>query len=122
VARVTQRVAAEEVADLVALPRRAALAFARAGSAVPLPVRYRRNGERIAIGLARESLGGPVPERGVLVVDDGSWWFELRAVTWRGRLEATTPPAGEDQGLLWLEFVPEREVAWNYGALHEAAE
>jgi hypothetical protein len=56
-------------------------------------------------------------------VDAGRYWFELRAVTLRGRLVAAPePPAHAASDLVWLELVPERSVAWDYGTLHEEAE
>jgi hypothetical protein len=59
----------------------------------------------------------------VLLLDDGRFWFELRAVTHRGRLVASSPPPStEESPLRWFEFVPDHTVAWDYGMLHEEAE
>lgn len=119
-ARVTQRVDPGAVDDLLERPPRAAIAFSRGASVEPVPVVYCRSETRSFVGLRREWLppAGP-PERGVLLLDDGRYWFELRAVTMRGRLEVSRPPPGGEPKLVWFEFTPERTVAWDYGTLHE---
>jgi hypothetical protein len=120
-ARVTQRVGPERLVAVLAEHARAAIAFDRDGAVDALPVVLRRRGDELWVGVARE-VAPPEASfaRAVLVVDDGSWWFELRAVTWRGHLEASVeaPPA-EGEDLVWLSFVPRGAVAWDYGALHE---
>lgn len=116
----TQRVDVARVDDLLERPARAALAFLRAGHVEPLPVTYRRRDGRHLVGLPP---GAAPPEeargRAVLVLDDGRYWFELRAATLRGRLVPVAAPAGLPVALAWLELVPERIVAWDYGLLHE---
>ena len=120
-AGVTQRVGTDAVDDLLEQPPRAAIAFARGASVEPVPVAYRRSEGRSLVGLRREWLPpGGAPERAVLLLDDGRYWFELRAVTMRGRLEPSSAqlPGGEPH-LVWFEFTPDRTVAWDYGALRE---
>lgn len=122
-ARVTQRVDPSQVEDLLERPPRAAIAFARSATVEPVPVAYRRSDGRSWVGVSAETLPseGP-PERVVLLLDDGRYWFELRAVTLRGRLvTAAQPPPGGDARLVWLELVPDHVVAWNYRTLHEEA-
>jgi hypothetical protein len=124
VARVTQRVDPAELDDLLERPRRAALAFSDGAAIEAIPVAYRRRGGRHWVGVAREALppsGGP--ERAVLLIDDGRYWFELRAVTLRGRLVAASRPPGETSvDLAWFEVVPEHAVAWDYARLREEAD
>jgi len=127
--RVTQRVDVGDLADLADLaeaPPRAAIAFATDDGPTCLPVVMRRQADGILVGADPGALpSGGLPERAVLLVDDGRFWFELRAVVWRGRLEpASAPPegaAGEpgDGGLVWLRLVPRRVAAWDYGRLRE---
>jgi hypothetical protein len=63
-----------------------------------------------------------VPDRIVLLVDDGRYWFELRAAVWRGTVRAEhEEPAGASAGdeLVWFRFEPRRVAAWDYGQLRE---
>lgn len=119
--RVVQRVDPAGFLDVLEPHARAAIAFDRDGAAEVLPVRYVRRGEQHWIGVVREALPEPASfARAVLVLDDGSYWFELRAVTFRGRIEtAPVEPAGAGHDLVWLSFVPIGAIAWDYGALHE---
>lgn len=130
--RVTQRTDPDTLARrLVASGARAAIAIDRDGFAEPLPVLYRRHGEEHWIGALREALQGETRQqangpgagefaRAVLVLDDGLGWFDLRAVTWRGRIEApATAPFAPDADVVWLRFIPRGAVAWDYGQLHE---
>ena len=123
-ARVTQRVDPADLDDLLERPRRAAVAFCDGARIEAVPVAYRRRGGRHWIGVAREALPpSGAPERAVLLTDDGRYWFDLRAVTLRGRLVAAPRPPGERSvDLAWWEVVPERIVAWDYARLREEAD
>jgi hypothetical protein len=89
---------------------------------VPVVVRC---DEGIRVGLDPDLLlTTGAPERVVLVVDDGAYWFELRAAVWRG----TVAPEGDEDrsgrsgdGLVWFRLDPLRCVAWDYGRLREEA-
>jgi hypothetical protein len=123
-AHVTQRVAPAALDDLLERPPRAGIAFTAGGRIEVLPVAYRREAGRHRIGVERGLLPATgAPEHAVLLVDDGRYWFELRAVTLRGRLLAAADPSGGGASdLVWLELVPERSVAWDYGRLREEGE
>lgn len=120
--RVTQRVSVADVEDLVSGSARAAIAYAGPDGPECVPVVVRRDGG-IRIGVhpdAVATLG--VPERVVLVIDDGAFWFELRAAVWRGTV-TSEPMSGrarpDDDGLVWFRLDPRRFVAWDYGQLRE---
>lgn len=120
--RVTQRVPLVDVDDLLSRPARAAVAYVGPGGPECVPVVLRR-GDGIRIGMNPDAVPAPgAPERVVLIVDDGRWWFELRAAVWRG----TVAPEVDDRagrsggdGLVWFRLDPARVVAWDYGQLHE---
>lgn len=123
--RITQRTAPDPLArKLAAAGARAAIALDRDGMVDPLPALHRRHGDAHWIGVARGALPDAAAfERAVLVVDDGQWWFELRAVTWRGRAERVdAPPFVSGADLVWLRFEPRGAIAWDYGRLHESPE
>ena len=112
---VTQRVRAADVADLDREPGRAALAFSTDDGPEAVPVVVRRTGDGLMVGALPGAVPTPPPDRPVVVVDDGRWWFELRAIVRRGPLSRA--PEGAD-GLEWFRLDPDREVAWDYGQLH----
>ena len=118
-ATVTQRVPPESVDDLVTRPARAALAVAGPDGPECIPVLVHRDDDGLRIGVrpdaaaAVDLLGTPL--RGTVAADDGRWWYQLRAVVWRGVLA----PAGEADGLRWFRLEPRAVAAWDYGQLHE---
>lgn len=119
-ARITQRLEPSALSDLLARAR-ANVAFDDDGAAGAAPVAFRFVGGHYWIGLAAADADRlPAGRRVTLVVDDGWYWFELRAVCVQGVVEpAPTPPAGVGPGLRWLEVLPRRISAWDYGTLHE---
>lgn len=121
-ARVTQRVVVDEVADLVTRAPRAAIAFAGDDGPQILPVALRVDGEMMSLGVDRGAVPeGGLPSQVTLVSDDGRFWFELRAVVWRG-VAASAPEAGgttDEERLTWYRFEPRRVAAWDYSRLHE---
>jgi hypothetical protein len=120
--RVSQRVPLAEIAEVLPQHTRAAVAFAGPDGPECVPVVTRRDAD-LLIGLNRCALStAALPDRVVLVVDAGHYWFELRAAVWRGTVkladEGSTDASGDD-GLVWLRLHPRRVVAWDYGRLHE---
>ncbi|HVP28820.1 MAG TPA: hypothetical protein VMW35_06620 [Myxococcota bacterium] len=117
--RITQRVDPVRLANVLGDRSRAAIAFDRDGRVEAVPVRLRHEADALWIGIAPEYAPPPsCRDRVVLVVDDGRWWFELRAVTWRGRIAGDTPPFAAADDRLWLRLAPIGVVAWDYGTLH----
>ena len=93
--RITQRLAPSALPDLLARGR-ASVAFDDAGTAGVVPVAFRFADGRCWIDLAADGAQRLLASRRVtLAVDDGWYWFELRAVCVQGVVEpASTPPAG----------------------------
>src|SRR6185436_7317886 len=68
----------------------------------------------IPIGIAR--VGGRV----AIVVDEGWFWWDLRAFLARGALVPSLHPDGAGStDLAWFELAADRVTAWDYGRLHE---
>jgi len=106
--QVTRLVDLADLRDLADMPPRAYLAYNDRGSPAATPVRVRRDGERWHITLP------PGPEIGsgapvALLVDDGHYYFELRGFRVRGKL---LPAGGPER-----ELVPDKIIAWHYGAM-----
>ena len=55
-----------------------------------------------------------------MLIDDGTHYFDLRAIYVRGMVTATAAPPGAPAGYRWFEVAPETAVAWDYGQLREA--
>ncbi len=107
---------AEDLPRLATDPPRAALAFATRDGPQCLPVVVRCDHDQIRIGIDRASLPeNGAPERAVLLVDDGRYWFELQAIVRRGTLEPTASSGTN----AWFRLTTQHEVAWDYGRLHE---
>jgi hypothetical protein len=109
----------ETLRDLLEGARTAALACVdEAGAVQALPAAFRWHQGRarlgIPIGLVR------VGARVAIVVDEGWFWWDLRAFLARGALSpASTPEGAAATGLAWFELAADRETAWDYGRLHE---
>lgn len=92
-----------DVEDLLSRPARAAIAYVGPDGPECAPVVVRRD-EAIRIGMdpgAVPTTGAP--ERVVLVVDDGGYWFDLRAAVWRGVVAPEDDGRGRssEDGLVW---------------------
>ncbi len=121
--RISPRVEASTVGDLLDRPPRAAIAFVADGCADAVPVDYRGHGGRHWVGVAREVLAAvALPARVALLIDDGRWWFELRGIMLRGTIAPSEAPPGGSPELAWLELVPGHAAAWDYAALREEAD
>lgn len=124
--RATRRVGLDDLRDLLAAAPRANIAFGAGGEVHALPVAFRYSAGRYLVGVPGRARG-PAPGGGdqvELLIDDGQWFFDLRGVRVRGRLEPAEAPAHpsghpEDPGLSWFELTPEKTVAWDYGRMRE---
>ncbi len=98
---------------------RCCLAFVRHGDVDIAPVRATPHGATFRVELPRSVLTKiDLGQLVRLTFDAGTAWFELRAVTVRGRL---VPPAFQDPDAerILCEVVPDRIGAWHYGTLRE---
>ncbi len=116
--RITRAVKPKDLADLLARPPRASLAFAGGGTLEAAPVAFRFDGGRYWVGLDADAAARVEDGRVALLVDEGCYHTELRGVSVRGRAVPGDGPTGQAAaGLTWLEVWPERVSAWNYGAM-----
>lgn len=115
---ITQRVERTRVQDLVDRPPRAALAFATDDGPQCLPVAVREVDGQTIVQADRAALPATgLPDRATLLVDDGRYWFELRALVRRGSLEPDPRHGTADAASFAL--VDDRVVAWDYSQLRE---
>jgi hypothetical protein len=120
--RVTRNVDPRELQDLLERPPRAYLAFNDSGAIGAIPVTFRFSNGRYRIGISSRS-ASQTPRLGqavTLLIDDGQYYFELRAIKIRGVTAATDRiPQGAVSDLNWMEVLAEKVVAWNYGRMRE---
>jgi hypothetical protein len=55
----------------------------------------------------------------VLLIDEGIYFFDLRAIYIRGRVKSAEAPRDAPAGRIWFEVIPLKTVAWDYGMLRE---
>jgi hypothetical protein len=118
--RVTRDIDPDAARDLRERVPRACLAFAcdHGPQAQPLLVVW-HDGRYLA-GLPADA--EPRPRDGdevVLLIDEGIYFFALRALYIRGRVQPAAAPAGAPTSGAWFEVAPRRTVAWDYGLLRE---
>lgn len=119
---VTRDVDPVEVEDLRRGTARAALGFTTAdGTPTVEPVLVAADGDRHLAGLTAAASNRPHDgQEVVLLVDEGIWFFDLRALSVRGHARSASAPRVAGADLDWIEVVPTRTVAWDYGRLREA--
>ena len=79
--------------------------------------------DRYLAGIPKDA--GRQPSSGqevVLLIDEGIYYFDLRAIYIRGQVKAAEAPEGAPAGCTWLEVVPAKTVAWDYGTLREVSD
>jgi hypothetical protein len=121
VKRVTRDVHPDSVHDLIERVPRASIAFMDGGRLEAAPVAYIFAGGHHWIGTPGAGAMQVRPHaRVTLVIDEGWYWFELRAIRIRGTaMPAARPPEGGSPNLEWFQIAPARITAWDYGTLHE---
>jgi hypothetical protein len=112
-AATTNRVPYEDVADLLSTAR-ACVTWVVDGRPHVEPAEVVDEHGRFLVGVDGPGPGDDVDEV-VLVVDEGTLFFDLRAMHVRGkRVWAATPAA---DGRAWFEIEPAKVTCWDYGRL-----
>lgn len=118
--RVTRNIDPDDARDLLEGSARACIAFACDHGPQAQPVALVWRDDRYLVGVTE---GVPCrPDPGcevVLLVDEGIYFFDLRAIYIRGRVRPVEAPEAAPAGHTWFEVVPLKVVAWDYGTLHE---
>ena len=58
----------------------------------------------------------------VLLIDDGVYYFDLRALYIRGHAKPAQAPRGAEAFHRWFEVLPLKTVAWDYGQMREVSD
>ncbi len=116
--RVTRDIELKAAADLRARVPRACLAYAAGDGLANLPVKVIWHDERTLVALPADmELPPHNNQEAVLLIDEGIYYFQLRAIYLRGSLQIVESPAGETGNYSWYELIPSRVAAWDYGKM-----
>ena len=120
--RITHTVDPEKMRTLLKTVPRACIAFINAGIAEVVPVEFRFQEGRYWIGMSGGGSGpAPGPDKPLkLLIDEGMYYFDMRGIWIRGRaLFSEERPEGGSPALNWFQLVPNKFLAWDFGAMRE---
>jgi hypothetical protein len=118
--RVTRNIDPSRAQDLLEGAARACLCFATNQGPQAQPIVLVWQDGRYLAGIPEQTECQPGPgQEVVLLLDEGVHFFDLRALSIRGRLQPAETPGGAPGGHTWVEVVPLKTVAWDYGTLRE---
>ncbi len=117
---VTRDVDSDSMGDLLERVPRACLSFASDLGPQTQPVGLLWHEGRYLVNIPEEADPQPVPgQEVVLLVDEGVYYFDLRAIYIRGQVRVSEAPPNAPVGRKWIEVDPTKTVAWDYGMLRE---
>lgn len=119
--QVTRNIDPVLVQDLLRRVPRACIAFAGEQGAYAQPVRLTLQGEQYKIAVPESAVYQPsAGQEVVLLIDEGIYYFDLRAIYIRGSVQPVQPPSDAPAGDVWFELSPSKTIAWDYGMMREA--
>ena len=117
---VTRDVDPDSTRDLLERVPRACLSFATNFGPRTQPVGLLWHEGRCLVSIPGKAEYQPLSDQEVvLLVDEGIYYFDLRAIYIRGQVKTTEAPPDSPAGRKWFEVVPIKTVAWDYGTLRE---
>ena len=117
---VTRDIDPDSALDLLEQVPRACLSFSSAHGPIVQPVGLLWHEGRYLASVPGDVKNPPLSgQEVVLLVDEGIYYFDLRAIYIRGQVVATEVPPDMPAGRMWFEVVPLKTVAWDYGSLRE---
>ena len=118
--QITRNIDLTSAHDLLERVPRACIAFAHDDGPQAQPVTVVWQDQRYFVGMPETADHQPeANQEVVLLVDEGVYFFDLRAIYIRGHVQPTEAPTNEPSEYTWFELLPLKTVAWDYGTLHE---
>jgi len=118
--QITRNIDLNSAHDLLERVPRACISFAHDNGPQAQPVALVWRDNRYFVGIPETVNHHPGTEQEiVLLVDEGIYFFDLRAIYIRGHVQRVEAPRGAPDRHIWFELVPIKTVAWDYGTLHE---
>jgi hypothetical protein len=118
--RVTRNIDPEQARDLLERIPRACISFASEDGPQAQPIVLVWHNDRYLTGIPEDADCRPVSDQEVvLLIDEGIYFFDLRAIYIRGKVKPIETPRDAPASHTWFEVVPLNTVAWDYGLLRE---
>ena len=118
--RVTRDIDPKDAQDLLEWVPRVCMAFAGEGGPQAQPMMFEWREGRCLAGIPENEDNKPNPGNEVVIlIDEGLYFFDLRALYMRGHVEPIPGPEHAPVGYTWFELNPIKTVAWDYGKLRE---
>ena len=118
--QVTRNIDPALAQDLLRRVPRACIAFASEQGAYAQPVLLNWQHEQYKIAVQEAAVYKPAAgQKVVLLVDEGIYYFNLRAIYIRGFVQPIDPLSNAPSGYSWFEMTPTKTIAWDYGAMRE---
>ena len=118
--RVTRDIDPDSARDLLERVPRACIAFASDHGPEAQPIVLVWHDGRYLAGLSLDADRQPSSgQEVVLLIDEGIYYFDLRAIYIRGQVKQASAPRDAPSSRTWFEVVPLKTVAWDYGMFRE---
>jgi hypothetical protein len=118
--QVTRNIDPDSARDLLRRVPRACIAFGNEDGPQAQPVILRWREPQYLIGIPSSAGHRPNPgQEVVLLVDEGIYYFDLRAIYIRGIIQLAPQTFDATPGCAWFEIIPSKTIAWDYGTMHE---
>lgn len=118
---VTRNIDPASAYDLLRRVPRACIGFGGDAGPQAQPVLLDWRDDQYRIGVPQIATLQPSPgQEVVLLVDEGVYYFDLRAIYVRGSVLPVQPASGGAAGYAWFELTPSKTIAWDYGMMREA--
>lgn len=117
--QMTRNIDPGDARDLLERAPHACLCFTGKSGPQAQPVRFMWQDGRYLVGVPHAGLRPDPGQEAVLLIDEGIYFFDLRAIYVRGQVEHTPAPAQNQAARVWYEIIPRKTVAWDYGTLRE---
>ncbi len=120
---VTRDIDLGKARDLLERVPRARLAIASSQGPQAQPVSFAWRDDHYFVGVPNNAHHQLNPGQEVaLLIDEGVYYFELRAIYIRGQVQPVEEPPPAPDDCTWFEVVASKLTAWDYGSMREVAD
>ncbi len=118
--RVTRNIDPGSARDLLERVPRACISFACDHGPQAQPIVLVWHDGRYLAGIPEDADRRPSSgQEVVLLIDEGVYYYDLRALYIRGRVKQASAPRDAPASRTWFEVVPLKTIAWDYGMFRE---